>query len=465
MIANPNWFAYFVLFSWPLVTIGLYRTMSISKATIWCILGGYLILPVGTSVDLPMVPPLNKDVVPNLSAFFVCRFMLGRSIPLLPGAGLERWLVIGFVVSTFITSLLNSDAYDVGPFHLRGLTYYDALSDSIRQWLYILPYMIARKFVNTSESCEQILKAFAFAGLVYSLPILLEIRLSPQLHRWIYGYFPHVFLQQMRGDGFRPMVFLGHGLWVSFFIMNSLIAAVALWRIRQRIWRVGTGAAALYLGVILLLCKSLASVLYGMSGFVLAKFLKPKIQTLIAGVLALIVLVYPVLRDSGMLPIDWILSQAMDFSEERGHSLLVRLQDEDLRLSRVHERPFFGWGGWGRNGVYNAVTGKGSSGADGRWILILGKYGWSGYITEFLLLAFPLFRAVKSFRKVGSYRDQVIISSLCLILAITLFDCIPNAPVRPISWLLAGAISGYFVTITRPKSYQSKHNALSEASL
>ncbi|MGR8929529.1 MAG: hypothetical protein ACU836_02730 [Gammaproteobacteria bacterium] len=461
MIANPNWFAYLALFAWPLVTVGLYRRMPVGKATIWSILGGYLILPVGTSVDLPMIPPLNKDVIPNLSAFLVCRFMLGRKVPLLPGTGLERWLAVGFVVSTFITSLLNSDSYDVGPIHLPGLTAYDALSDSIRQWLYILPFLMARKFLNTSEGCEQILTALMVAGLAYSLPILLEIRLSPQLHKWIYGFFPHLlFSQEMRAGGFRPVVFLGHGLWVAFFIMNSLIAAVALWRLRRRVWQVGTGAATLYLGVILLLCKSLASILYGIGGFLIAKVMSPKAQISIAGMLTVIVLIYPVLRDSEMLPLDWVTSQVEEFSKERAHSLQVRLHDEESILMHIHERPFFGWGGWNRNGVYDPITGKGSSGADGRWILVLGKYGWAGYITEFLLVALPVLRVAKSFRKVNDYRDRVVLSSLCLILAITLFDCIPNAPVRPLTWLLAGAVSGYLSTQVKLVAGASKRSAV-----
>ena len=42
---------------------------------------------------------------------------------------------------------------------------------------------------------EEILRVLIIAGLVYSVPMLFEIRLSPQLHNWIYGYYPSQFVQ------------------------------------------------------------------------------------------------------------------------------------------------------------------------------------------------------------------------------------------------------------------------------
>ena len=74
------------------------------------------------------------------------------------------------------------------------------------------------------------LRGLVVAGLIYSLPMLFEVRMSPQLHTWIYGYFPHSFGQQMRDGGFRPVVFIGHGLGVAFFVMTTVVAAAAFWR-------------------------------------------------------------------------------------------------------------------------------------------------------------------------------------------------------------------------------------------
>lgn len=457
--ANPNWFAYLALFGWPLVTVGLYIRLPMVKATIWSILGGYLLLPVNTSVDLPMIPPMNKDVIPNLSAFLVCRFMLGKRIPLLPERGMERWLVFGLVISKVITALLNGDAYYVGPRQLPAMTFYDAISDTVRQWLYILPFLMARQFLNTGYGCEQLLKALVVAGLWYSLPMLLEIRLSPQLHQWIYGFFPHMFAQQMRAGGFRPVVFLGHGLWVAFFCMTSLVAAAVFWRLRQRVWQFSAGSVTLYLSVILILCKSLASAVYGVVLVTTVWLFKPKVQIKLARIITVIVLIYPVLRGTELLPLDSISELAKSVSTERAQSFQVRIYDEQRYLKHAGERPLFGWGGWDRNGVFDLKTGYGFSGADGRWIITYGKYGWIGYITEFLLLSLPIFRVARAFGQINTRRDQAILSGLCLILAITLFDCIPNDPIRPLTWLLVGAISGHISsTLTGNRQRSKKQN-------
>ena len=59
-------------------------------------------------------------------------------------------------------------------------------------------------------------------------------------------------------------------------------------------------------------------------------------------------------------------------------------------LAHAAEKPLFGWGGYGRNHVYDMATGRMLTIADGAWIISLGIYGWVGYIAEFGLLALPL---------------------------------------------------------------------------
>ena len=140
----PNWFAYIALFSWPLITIGIYRRMPVGKATIWCVLAGYLLLPEKTGIDLSLVPPLNKANIPNISAFVVCILLLGKRIPMLPVNKLERWLLVGFLFSPVITSILNTDSFFMGEVLLRGLSAYDVVSDMVRQAFLILPYVLAR---------------------------------------------------------------------------------------------------------------------------------------------------------------------------------------------------------------------------------------------------------------------------------------------------------------------------------
>lgn len=59
-----------------------------------------------------------------------------------------------------------------------------------------------------------LLKVLALACLAYSLLALWEVRMSPRLNREIYGFFGHSWSQHVRYGGYRPILFLNHGIWV-----------------------------------------------------------------------------------------------------------------------------------------------------------------------------------------------------------------------------------------------------------
>ncbi len=80
----PNTIAYLVLYSWPLVVVVLFWKLPLSRALVASILGGYLFLPDSGGLDLPILPPINKELVPSLSAAVMCLFMAGRAAPTLP---------------------------------------------------------------------------------------------------------------------------------------------------------------------------------------------------------------------------------------------------------------------------------------------------------------------------------------------------------------------------------------------
>ena len=92
--------------------------------------------------------------------------------------------------------------------------------------------------------------------------MLFEVRMSPQLHYWIYGYHASEFAQAMREGGFRPMVFMGHGLPMAFFAMTTAVAAAALWRTQTSVYRLPPAGVTAYLSGVLVLCKTLGALIY-----------------------------------------------------------------------------------------------------------------------------------------------------------------------------------------------------------
>jgi hypothetical protein len=437
----PNTLAFVVLALWPAFSLWLFARLPVGRAVIWTIVGGYMALPPIAAFDLPMMPALDKYVIANLSALMGCLIHARDQILALPRSRLVIVLLAAFVASPLATILSNGDPmYIGGGFVLPGLRLYDAISVIMSQVLFVIPFFLARAVLSTPEAHRDILRIFMLGGLIYSIPMLIEIRLSPQLNTWIYGFFQHSFDQMMRQGGFRPIVFMPHGLWVAFFAMSAVVAAAALSRDaavedRGRLLMV-TG----YLFAVLVLCKSLASLLYALALTPLILFMPLRMVLWAAGAFAVIAISYPILRGGGLVPVDALVTWAYDFDAERGQSLEFRFMNETILLEKANDRPFFGWGTWGRNLIYDLQTGRNISVTDGRWIIVIGMFGWLGYIAEFGLLTFPLL--VLALRPVPG-GVPVAVAATALILGINLIDMLPNATLLPITWMMAGALVGY----------------------
>lgn len=438
----PNWFAIIALLTWPLVVLWLYKALPPGRATIWAFLCAYLLLPVNASLKIEGIPQFDKVSLPALAALVGCLLIARRRLHLLRQPGLIELLIIGFIFSPLITAWQNGDAIPLADRTIPAETLYDGMSAATGQLIILIPLLMGRQLLSGSQENEDILRALVITGLIYSLPMLLEVRLSPQLHTWVYGYFPHQFGQQFRDGGFRPVVFLGHGLVVAFFTATTVIAAAALWRVQPRLWNLPLSGITGYLSILLILCRSLGALVYGAVLVPLVRLSKARFQMRIAVLLASVALIYPMLRTFDLVPTRSLLAAAAIVSEERASSLNTRFDHEGLLLARASERPMFGWGRWGRNRIYDQDTGQDMAFTDGRWIVTLGSFGIVGFLAEFGLLALAVIRAASALRFVQSQRDQILLGALTIILAINLLELIPNSTLSPWSWLIAGALLG-----------------------
>lgn len=442
MTSTPNLFAFAALLAWPLVAVWLYRTYPIGRATIWTILGGFLLLPVGTEFKFEMIPAFDKGSIPNLAALLGC-ILVARRLPRLGyGLGLAEVLILMLLVGPFITSSLNTDDISAGRFVFSGVGYYDALSAVASQFLAFIPFILARQFLREASDTTDILRALTIAGLAYSLPILFEFRMSPQLHTWTYGYFPSAWIQQVRDGGFRPVVFIGHGLGLAFFFTTTVVASAALWRMRTRITRFPPVGLTAYLGGVLVLCKSLGPVIYSAVLVPLIRWATLRTQLRLAVVLVCISLAYPTLRTIDLVPTSFLLDTAESISEERAKSLQTRFQNEQVLLDHASKRVWFGWGRFGRNRAIDPDSVDFRIITDGYWVILVGVFGLVGFVSVFGLLALSVFRARSALRFADPNSDGIALAALALIVAVNMIDLLPNASLTPWTWLMAGALLG-----------------------
>jgi hypothetical protein len=437
-----NWFAVAALLSWPAVAAVLYRATPIAFATVWSILGAYLLLPSEVTIKFPMIPALDKSSIPNICAAIGCVLLAPRQKRLQARSRVVGFFILLYVIGPVLTSVLNNDAIVAGGRVLPGVGSYDGISALLSQSIYFLPFMIGRRIFRSAIDIETMIRALVVAGLLYSVPMIFELRMSPQLANWIYGYIPESMNTVFRFGGYRPVVFLNNGLVLSFFAVTSFLASIALWRAKLRIGSLPPSGVAAYLAVIVILCKSGGALVYGIVAGFLVALTSPRLQTKIAVVLVSIGLLYPILRANDIFPTKTLVNIAELVNDERAQSLRFRFENEDRLLARASQRFWFGWGRYGRNRVYEEGTGRDIGTTDGAWIITLGTFGIVGFLAQFGLLSLPVLRAASVIKRSDSKYDNLLLATLALVVALTVVEQLPNASLSPWSWLLAGALLG-----------------------
>ena len=443
----PNAFAYLVLFSFPLVAVLLFRLLPLQRALIWTLISGHLLLPSSTHVKIPMLPQIDRALVPAVSALVLCLLMAPRmspasDLPARTGRQVIFMLLALVLLTPFLTVLQNTEPMIDGRLFLPGLRLYDGFSMISQIIVNLIPLWLGLRYLNTREGHKALLEAFAISGVLYTFPALLEIRISPQLHAWIYGFFPHDFVQHMRDGGFRPVVLLNHGLMVGIYFCIAIISSTVLYREARREGRTAWHwlLAAIWLTGVLYLSKSLGALVLAVIFASAAAFLERRLQIMLAVAVGVITMFYPMLRGAGLIPVDSVYEAALSISEDRAASLKFRLDNEDALLEHANEKPLAGWGSWGRNQLYDPDTGDMISTTDGIWIIFIGMFGWLGYIGRFGLLTAPiLFYALRQ-RILG---PSLITPGLIMVLSANLIDLLPNSGLVNYVWLMAGAITGF----------------------
>ena len=439
---------YIVVFGWPVAAAMFFSRYHRAFAISLTLVGGYLLLPVLPRVDLPLLPTLDKDSIPAFAAVVLALAGVGTALKnrsggksrarLIPREKFLLLLLIILLLCGFGTAYLNGDTLRFGPRQLPGLTLYDGLSTALTVGVMIVPFLLGYAYLSRPEDHRTVLIVLVIFGVLYSMLALYEIRMSPQLNRTFYGFFPHSWVQHKRGGSWRPIVFLKHGLYVGIYLAMATLAALALLRQSNDEWRNKAKWMAVLIGCTLLFSSNLGAMLIVVILAPVLFFLSPKMQLLLAALIAALVLTYPMARGAGLVPTSVVISLVEKIDTERADSLQFRLDNEDVLLAKATQRPVFGWGGWTRSRVFDE-RGRHTTITDGYWVIIFGEGGWVRYLAEMGLLCFPIIilGLRHSQYDVGPYT-----TGLVIVLVANLVDLIPNAGISPVTWMIAGAIWG-----------------------
>ena len=400
-------------------------------------LAGWLFLPQAV-IDVPgALPDWDRVTAIGLSVLGGVVVLNPARLALLRPSLLDLPLVVYCLLVPLASSITN------------GLGAYDGFATALNVSMSLfLPYLVGRMYFSDPAGLRALALTVFLAGLIYVPLCLWEIRMSPQLHRTIYGYHQHTFYQSYRMGGFRPIVFLQHGLAVGMLMSCATLMGLWLWLSKSLgRWQAELAAALGVLAVTTLLCKSLGALLLltaGVGTLLAVRHLGTALPLLL---LTAIPPTYMTVRSSG----NWASESAVQLvkdvaSPERAQSFEFRLVNEDLLVGKALEQPLFGWGGWNRGKVENAA-GK-TAIADGMWVVVLSRNGLFGLVAFTLLYLIPVWLFVWRAGPASGWSRPELAggAALATMLALYSIDNLMNAMFSPFNVLAMGGLIGWSLT-------------------
>lgn len=363
-----------------LATVMLILWLPTCLLMVWClpplkaIVYGYLaamtLLPTGT---LPL------DVCPDIDKWQMTGVGLTLGLLLFQPQRLSRlrlilpdYCLLTFVVCTGVTSVVN------------GLGPYDAVSSAFRMFLrYAAPYFLIRTAYRDERDVLWLCQAIIVAAALYAILAVWEFRMSPQMHRSLYGYSFQGWREHYRHGFYRPLLFFEHGIPLAFFFASTSVLAIWLWS-RNALKAVRSLLLPRGALVILPTVGTLVSMTYGAyaawGASVLSLLAIQRFQwRYLALVPALAAVGWSALRYTGQINVQSLIDVAYArLPTTAAESFEYRVIADDSLLARARQAQWLGWGGWGRNRIGAVDKWDQPVAIDALWVDTVGKYGLVG---------------------------------------------------------------------------------------
>jgi hypothetical protein len=460
------------LYAWVPFVLLVFAVMTPRRAVIFAYIGGWLFLPM-LSIKLQGIPDLTKITASSFGVLLGAMIFDTRALLKFR----PKWFdlpMLFWCLIPYITSMKQ----DLGA--------YDGASGVLAQLgVWGIPYFIGRCYFKDLEAYRELGVAIVVGALIYMPFTWLEMKISPLLHKKIYGFFQHSFEQTKRWGSFRPMVFMQSGLALAMYMTVATVTGVWMWLSGsvKKIWGMPMGPLMFILFATAILCKTMAAIAFLFAALCALLWIKYLRHTpwVICG-LPIIVLVatpptYMYLRGTEKVDREHILQVFSKFTtEERLRSLEVRLEAEDkvtdkalepmdqgqgneLGSGKSHD-PWWGWGKWDPDnpketpwriyihwdkvsvdGIPYIVT-KDNAPTDGLWIITLGQFGKFGVIALTVTILLP---ALILWRRVPlRYWHHPLVApaaAMSLLLITHMIDNLLNGMVNPIFMIALGGLS------------------------
>jgi hypothetical protein len=432
--ARGNALVPFALISWIPFVVWAFSKFEKRVVVSGAFVLGWMFLPEAT-IPIPGLPDLSK-MFSTCVAVLAGAFIFDRKTLMSVRPGAVDIPMILWCTCPFFSSLAN------------GIGAYDGLSESLQQIVtWGMPYFVAKVYFADPKGLKTLALAIFIGGIIYIPFCFLEMAISPQLHRMTYGFSQANILQSIRSGGFRPVVYMQHGLMVAMWMVSASFFGIWLLYSKQLPQKLPMVPIATKWFIPPLLVTTLLMKSSGALGlFMLGMFTLFTTCQLRTPILFIILLLIPpsyiISRSTGYWDgtnlSSWIERK---YSAERAQSLQFRFDNEEMLIDKAKKGSFFGWAGWGRSRVYDE-DGKDLTITDGLWIIVYGVRGIYGIVLMTVTIVLPM---VLLLIKVppGQWTSEryAAASVFATMLTLYMIDNLLNAMVNPIFMLFAGGIN------------------------
>jgi hypothetical protein len=426
------------LFGWVPCVMLIFLWLPPRRAVITAFMVGWLFLPAAT-FQLPGIPDYSK-MAATCAGILLAALIFDTDTLL---SFRPKWFDLPMIVLCLCPFGTNA---------AENIDMWDSFSWSVNLTItWGMPYFIGRVYFKDAESVRELAIGLFISGLVYIPICLFEIRMSPQLGKWLYGFDAGYSGQRL--GGWRPTGLMANGLMLGMWMTAASFCGVWLWYTGslKRLGRYKASTLVIALVVTTILCKSTGALLLLFAGLGLLWTIRYTRVSFPFLLLLVVPIAYPIIRAGGM----WDGSQAVALAqstvgEARAQSLRFRFKNEDILAEKALKRAMWGWGRFGKSRVYDE-NGKDISTTDGLWIITLGISGIVGVtaITTIFLLPGILFwwrtRAPD-----WSDPSFAALAAFSVILGLYAIDNVLNAMINPVITVCMGAVSGAALRRMRP---------------
>lgn len=392
---------------------------------------GWMFLPPSRGVNLPGLPAYTKEHAVSY-ALLIGMMLTGSSRILRYRPSLLDIAPVIWTIAPFFSSVTN------------GHGTYDGLSGVYSQFfLYTLPYLIGRLYIQSPLDVRIAAKWFVIAGLIALPFILWEVRMSPTINRFVYGYDASPFHAAKRLGGYRPLIFMRHGLEVGLWMSSS--AVVAAWLMitmpkEVRVFGLTTRFHGIIILIATLLCRSTGAIVLLIGNLAAAVFTRA--TGIRAAIIALVLTppVYLTVRYTNFWAPTDLTGLISSFDEQRASSLESRLNQELVITEHAMKKPLFGWGGYDQ---YRPLNDQGETEpVDGWTSITFGRNGLFGVISLECFVTLPSLLLVLGLKR-QEITDPTWAPAIGILLACSIFsmDILFNAFPTSLHFFGIGAIA------------------------